>query len=119
MSITDLETALTSRLASTGDLAALRGRARAAAAAELLRASAAAAAPPPPPPPPEVKVALDLVLDFIRFHGWYHAAAVLEAEAGALPCAPPRVAVAAAAGLRTPPADGLPLLYALLSEHER
>ena len=62
---------------------------------------------------------LDLVLDFVRFHGWHHAAAVLEAEAGELPRAPPRAALAAAAGLRTPPADGLPLLYALLPDNER
>lgn len=110
MSVADLQAALTSHLASTGELASLRARARAAAVASLGEKAVALA----PPPTAEAGVALELALDLLSWHGWHHAAAVLAAEAGAAPKRPPRASLAASAGLRAPPAAGLPVLYGLM-----
>jgi len=110
MSVADLQAALTGHLASTGELASLRARVRAAAVASLGERAASKA----PPPTAEAGVALELALDLLTWHGWHHAAAVLAAEAGAPPRRPPRAALAAAAGLRGPPAAGLPVLYGLM-----
>jgi hypothetical protein len=99
MSLADLERSLLSRLEASGMLARLQSSARQAALKELddLSSSSSSLAsktktstrqktPPPPNPPAETVVALELVREFLDFHGFQKARSLLEAEADLPPC---------------------------------
>lgn len=98
MSLADLERSLLSRLEASGELSRLRSSAREAALKELdgLSSSSSSASrtktsrttkpPPPPAPPAETVVALELVREFLDFHGFRKARSLLEAEADLPPC---------------------------------
>ena len=97
MSLADLERSLLSRLEASGELSRLRSSARDAALKELdgLSSSSSSASktktsrgakPPLPTPPAETVVALELVREFLDFHGFLKARSLLEAEADLPPC---------------------------------
>ena len=93
MSLADLERSLLARLDRSGDLSKLRAGAREAALRELngLASSSSSltkpkAKTPPPTPPAETVVALELVREFLDFHGFSKARSLLEAEADLPPC---------------------------------
>jgi len=104
MSLADLERSLLSRLEKAGVLCELRARAREAALGELdlggTRARGDSSppsastpskqkkrrpSPPPPSPPAETVVALELIREFLEWHGFRKARSLLEAEAGMPP----------------------------------
>ena len=103
MSLADLERSLLSRLEASGELSRIRASAREAALKELdcLSSSSSSASknartkttsrnnskpPPLPTPPAETVVALELVREFLDFHGFQRARSLLEAEADLPPC---------------------------------
>ena len=99
MSLADLERSLLARLEASGEPSELRSRAREAALREFdgLCSSLATSKtkpttttntrpPPPPTPPAETVVALELVREFLDFHGFLKARSLLEAEADLPPC---------------------------------
>ena len=95
MSLADLERSLLSRLEASGELSKIRSSTREAALRELDGLSSSLAsrstrpAKPPPPrptPPAETVVALELVREFLDYHGFRKARSLLEAEADLPPC---------------------------------
>lgn len=91
MSLADLERSLLARLDRSGDLSKLRAGAREAALRELngLASSSSKMTETktlPPTPPAETVVALELVREFLDFHGFSQARSLLEAEADLPPC---------------------------------
>lgn len=97
MSLADLERSLLERLEASGELSKLRASAREAALRELNGlssppsaskvASKQKGAPPrrPPAPPAETVIALELIREFLGFHGFMKAKSLLEAEASLPP----------------------------------
>ena len=96
MSLADLERSLLARLEASGELSKLRASAREAALRELDDLSSSSspsasasksktAAKQKPRPPAETVVALELVGEFLDFHGFGRAKSLLEAEANLPP----------------------------------